>query len=128
LRALAGLHVHRLPDDELARYRPSIDAVTIEDVARVASEYLRLEQAAIVLVGDADAFGTQLEAAGFGRVVVETDDGPATEGPLEGVSDELGPVDQGPEGPTEGAEEPPVESAELSAEAAAGPGEGADAR
>lgn len=127
--ALAGIHVHRLPDDELARYRPSVDGVTIEDVARVAREYLRLEQAAIVLVGDADAFGSELEAAGFGRVSVETDDGPATEGPLEGVADELGPVDRAPgEGPTEGAEEPPADGAEGPVDVGSGAAEVSEGR
>jgi zinc protease len=104
--ALAGMVVHDLPDDELARYRPAIEAVTIEDVGRSARERLDLERAAIVLVGDVDAFGTDLEAAGLGEVVVERDEGPAAPGPLEGVDEELGPVDDGHAGPTEGAEEP----------------------
>ena len=34
--ALSGLVVHELPDDELARYRPAIEAVTIEDVQEAA--------------------------------------------------------------------------------------------
>jgi zinc protease len=101
--ALSGIHVHELPDDELARYRPAIEAVTVDDVARVARQHLRLERAAIVLVGDADAFGADLETAGFGRVVVEREDVPPTEGPME---DEIGAIDSGPEGPTTGAEEP----------------------
>jgi predicted Zn-dependent peptidase len=120
--ALAGIHVHELPDDELARYRPAIEAVTVEDVARVARANLRIDDAAIVLVGDADAFGTDLEAAGFGAVEIERDEGPAMEGPADGVEDELGPVDSGPEGPTEGAEEPDSDLVEGPAE----PGTGSD--
>lgn len=104
--ALSGLHVHGLPDDELARYRPAIEAVTVADVQRVAREYLHLDRAAIVLVGDADEFGTALEAAGFGRVVVERDEGPVQEGPAEGVETELGPLDRDGTGPAEGAEDP----------------------
>src|SRR5204862_7718033 len=65
--ALAGLAVHDLPDDELARYRPAIEAVTIEAVLAAAG-HIRTAQAAIVLVGDADAFGSELEAAGLGPV------------------------------------------------------------
>ncbi|HKF85979.1 MAG TPA: pitrilysin family protein, partial [Candidatus Limnocylindrales bacterium] len=34
--SLAGLFVHDLPDDELARYRGAIEAVTADDVLRVA--------------------------------------------------------------------------------------------
>src|SRR5436190_13087426 len=68
--ALAGLAVHDLPDEELTRYRPAIEAVTIEAV-QAAAGHIRTDQSAIVLVGDADAFGAELEAAGFGRVVIE---------------------------------------------------------
>jgi predicted Zn-dependent peptidase len=125
--SLAGLHVHELPDDELARYRPAIEAVTVEDVQRVAGEHLHLDRAAIVLVGDADAFGAELETAGFGPVVVERDEGPATDGPLEGVADELGPVDRGPVGPTEGAESPAeADATDGPAEPGTEPPEGTD--
>ena len=126
--ALSGIHVHGLPDDELARYRPAIETVTADDVARVARQHLRLDEAAIVLVGDADAFGQDLEAAGFGTVVVERDEGPVVEGPLAGVDDELGPVDRGPDsGPTEGTEDPD-EAAEPPATPGTEPDEALDAR
>ena len=62
--SLAGLFVHDLPDDELARYRPAIEAVTADDVLRVAREHIHPERCAIVLVGDHDKFGADLEAAG----------------------------------------------------------------
>ena len=121
--ALAGIHVHELPDDELAGYRPAIEAVTVDDVARVAREHIRPEGLAIVLVGDVDAFGAALQEAGFGPVDVERDEGPATEGPAEGAEDELGPVDRGPGGPTEGAEEPASEVAEGPADPGIASGE-----
>ena len=101
--ALAGLAVHDLPDEELTRYRPAIEAVTIEAVLAAAG-HIRTDQAAIVLVGDADAFGSELEAAGFGPVTVERDGGPQDEGRASGVQDDLAPLDAGPGGPTEGAE------------------------
>ena len=66
--SLAGLFVHELPDDELARYRSAIEAVTADDVLRVAREHIHPEAAAIVLVGDRDQFGEALEAASFGPV------------------------------------------------------------
>ena len=53
--SLAGLFVHGLPDDELDRYRGAIEAVTADDVQRVARAHIRPEAAAIVLVGDDDA-------------------------------------------------------------------------
>ncbi len=107
--ALSGIVVHGLPDDELSRYRAGIEAVGIADVA-AAARHIRLDRAAIVLVGDADAFGRELEDAGFGDVVVERDEGPVMEGP-ELAEDELGPVDKGPAGPTEGSEEEALEGA-----------------
>jgi zinc protease len=76
--SIAGIVIHGLPDDELARYRDRIEAVTIEDVARVARTHLHLDRAAIVLVGDADAVESEVEAAAFG--------------PVERVEDELIPT------------------------------------
>jgi zinc protease len=104
--ALASLVVHELPDDELARYRPAIEAVTAEAVQKAARDHIRPDAMAIVLVGDADAFGADLEAANLGRLVIERDTGPQVEGRDEGVQEALGPVDEGPGGPTEGSEEP----------------------
>ena len=81
--SLAGLFVHDLPDDELDRYRPSIEAVSAADVQRVAREHIRPESAAVVLVGDHDQFGEALAAAGIGDVDVVRDPTPAG-GELEG--------------------------------------------
>lgn len=103
--ALAGLAVHDLPDDELAHYRDRIEAVTVADVQAAAVAHVRPDRAAIVLVGDADAFGEALQGAGLGRIVVERETGPRDEGRDEGVQ-ELGAVDEGSSGPTEGGEEP----------------------
>ena len=116
--ALAGLAVHDLPDDELARYRGAIEAVSIEAVHAAATAHVRPDHAAIVLVGDADAFGRELEAAGLGRLVIERDRGPQDEGRDDGVQEGLGPVDEGSTGPTEGAEHPdePVTGGEEPAE------------
>jgi zinc protease len=75
--ALAGLAIQGLPDDELARYRPGIEAVTAGDVRRAAEEHLHLDRTAIVLVGDADAIGADVEAAGFGDVEIVRDPPPA---------------------------------------------------
>jgi hypothetical protein len=108
--ALAGLAVHDLPDDELTRYRPAIEAVTIEAVLAAAG-HIRTAQAALVLVGDADKFGPELESAGFGPVVIERDHGAQDEGRATGVQDPIEPLDQGPTGPTEGAEDPEPEVA-----------------
>jgi zinc protease len=109
--ALAGLVVHDLPDDELARYRPAIEGVTADAVQQAARSHIRPDAAAIVLVGDADAFAPALEAAGLGRMVIERDAGPQDEGRDEGVQEALGPLDEGSGGPTEGGEDPEPEPA-----------------
>jgi zinc protease len=104
--ALSGLVIHELPDDELARYRPSIEAVGIDDVLAAARNRLLLDQAQIVLVGDADSFGSALEAANVGPIRIETDEGPREEGPERGVEKQLGPVDSDETGPEDGAGTP----------------------
>jgi predicted Zn-dependent peptidase len=85
--ALSGLVIQGLPDDELTRYRPAIQAVSAADVAAAAAAHVHPDELAIVLVGDADAFLTDLEAADLGPIEVEreapppaaevTDDQPA---------------------------------------------------
>ena len=74
--AIAGLVIHELPDDELDRYRPGIEAVTAADVLAAARSHIRPEAAAVVLVGDADRFVAELEAADIGPVRVDRDDVP----------------------------------------------------
>jgi predicted Zn-dependent peptidase len=114
--ALSGLIIHELPEDELARYRPAVEAVTIEDVQVAARQRIQPDRAAILLVGDADAFGSDLAAAGFGPVSVERDSGPIEEGRDAGAAAAIGPIDAGPEGPTEGAEDPTPDGSEDLAE------------
>jgi len=71
--AIAGLIVQDLPFDELERYRPSIEAVDTDSVLAAAQAHVRPDEAAIVLVGDADAFLPALEGAALGPIVVERD-------------------------------------------------------
>ena len=47
--SIAGLAVHGLPDDELARYRPAIEAVTAADVQAAARAHLDVDGAALVV-------------------------------------------------------------------------------
>jgi zinc protease len=97
LGAVAGLAVHELGDDELTHYRERIEAVTIEDVGRIARERIDLERLAIVIVGDADQMRAELEAAGVGTIEVERDEGPTQEGATPTLQEEIGPVDSEPE-------------------------------
>ena len=71
--AISSIVIHGLPDDELARYRPAIEAVDEQAVVEAARAHVRPGDAAILLVGDADAFLPELEAAGLGDILVERD-------------------------------------------------------
>jgi zinc protease len=103
--SLAGLFVHRLPQDELTHYRDAIEAVTADDVLRVAQAHIHPDRAAIVLVGDHDTFASALEAENLGPVEVIRDPDP-TQVASGDPAELAGPVDAGEAGPTEGAEEP----------------------
>ena len=72
--ALGGIFLLGLPDDELARYRDEVEAVTIEAIQRAAQDHIHLDRLAIVAVGDADAVGAELAAAGFGEQEIIADE------------------------------------------------------
>jgi zinc protease len=68
--ALSGIVVQRLPDDELERYRPTVAAVTAEEVRQAAERHVHPDRSAIVVVGDAERVEADLRAAGLGEVEV----------------------------------------------------------
>ncbi len=72
--AISGLVIHGLPDDELGRYRAAIEGVDAKAVLATAQANVRPAEAQVVLVGDADAFGGELEQANIGPVTVERDE------------------------------------------------------
>jgi predicted Zn-dependent peptidase len=115
--AIAGLAVHGLDLEELTGYRQRIEAVDVDAVAAAARDHLLVDRAAIVLVGDVDAFGADLEGAGLGRLVIDRDDTPEA-GLMAAETDEAavaGPTDEGDEaGPTAGAEDPSLPGSEES--------------
>ncbi len=55
-----------LPVEQLQSFRERVNAVTPDDVQRVARAYLRPDRLSIVLVGNAAAFTPQLREIGFG--------------------------------------------------------------
>jgi len=59
------LDFYGYPPDYLERYRERIDAVSADDVLRVARTYLHPERQMVVLVGDAGAFADRLEQFGL---------------------------------------------------------------
>jgi zinc protease len=59
--------VYDLPVEQLQTFRERVNAVTVDDVQRVARVYLKPDHLSVVLVGNAAAFGTQLQGVGFGK-------------------------------------------------------------
>jgi zinc protease len=58
--------VYGLPVEDLESFRERVNAVTPEDIQRVARFYLRPDRLSIVLVGDASVFVPQMRGIGFG--------------------------------------------------------------
>jgi zinc protease len=58
---------YELPIEELQTFRRRVNAVTVDDIARVAREYLKPDRLSVVLVGNAASFVNQLRGVGFGK-------------------------------------------------------------
>jgi len=67
--ALQVLNVlfYDLPVEQLQTFRDRVNAVTVDDVQRVARAYLKPDNLSVVLVGNAAAFSKQLAGVGFGK-------------------------------------------------------------
>ncbi len=63
---LADVLIHELPEDDIATMVQRIEAVSAEDVLRVAKRYVRPESAIIVVVGDRKSVEPKL--AGLGKL------------------------------------------------------------
>ena len=49
---LVQIKMLNLPDDFLERYRDRVQAVTVEDIQRIAQKYVKPDEAALIVVGD----------------------------------------------------------------------------
>ncbi len=58
---LVQIKMYGLPDDYLEIYRNRVQAVTVEDIQRVAQKYVKPDEAAIVIVGDGTKVIDQLK-------------------------------------------------------------------
>ena len=58
---LTSVKMFDLPDDYLHTYRDRVNAVTAEDVQRVAQQHVTPDRAAVVIVGDAAAIEDQIK-------------------------------------------------------------------
>jgi zinc protease len=66
--AIADLVVYDLPLDEYERRQQRIDAVTKDDVRRIANEYFASDSMTVVVVGGKQQVAPQLEPLGLGAV------------------------------------------------------------
>jgi zinc protease len=71
--AIAGLVLHRLPDDELDRYRPAVAAVTARQVLAAADSHIQPADLSVAIVGDAARVEPGLRELGFERISTITD-------------------------------------------------------
>ena len=76
---LANLVVYGLPDTYFNDYIAKVNAVTIDDVNRVANKYLDPSKMAIVIVGDRKAIEPKLSELGMPIVILDTDGNPITQ-------------------------------------------------
>ena len=58
---LVQIKMLNLPDDYLQTYRDRVQAVTIEEIQRVAAKYVRPDEAALVVVGDGSSVLEQIK-------------------------------------------------------------------
>ena len=59
---IVNQHLYGLPENYLQTYRANVDAVTAADVKQVAEKYVRPDEMAIVIVGDASEVLPQVES------------------------------------------------------------------
>lgn len=73
--SITSLYVQGLPEDYYQRYARAIEAVSKEDLVRVATRYIDLDHLSLVIVGDRATIEGPLKATGIAPVVVLDIDG-----------------------------------------------------
>ncbi|HRH45731.1 MAG TPA: pitrilysin family protein, partial [Pyrinomonadaceae bacterium] len=68
--------LYGLPDDYLQTYRDKINAVTIEEVQRVAQTYIHSDQIALIIVGDAEEILKQAKSYAESVEIFDTEGNP----------------------------------------------------
>lgn len=77
--ALSNLVVYDLPDSYFNSYIRNIQAVTGEDISRVANKYLTPDKMAILIVGDRKAIEPGLKELGYPIMILDADGNPVTQ-------------------------------------------------
>ncbi len=73
---LSNLVVYGLPDSYFNEYISKVNAVTLEDVNRVANKYLTPDKLAIVIVGDRKTIEPGLKELGYDLQILDTEGNP----------------------------------------------------
>jgi zinc protease len=79
--AIAGLWIQGLPDAYYQQYARAVNAVTKDDVVRVAKKYIDLERIAIVVVGDRKSIEAPLRDTRVAPIVMLDIEGAPEETP-----------------------------------------------
>jgi predicted Zn-dependent peptidase len=66
-RAVMQLALYDLPDDHFSEFVPRVEAVTADDVTRVAKQYLDPDRLMTLVVGDLDRVASDLAGLGLGE-------------------------------------------------------------
>jgi predicted Zn-dependent peptidase len=69
-RSVAQLALYNLPDTYFEEFVPKVNAITADDVTRVASKYLEPARLTTLIVGDHSAIAESLLSLGFGEPAV----------------------------------------------------------
>ena len=69
-RSVAQLALHRLPDTYFEEFVPRVEAVTLREITRVASEYLDPARMVTLAVGDHDRIASALQSLNLGEPMV----------------------------------------------------------
>jgi zinc protease len=73
--AISGIYVQDLPESYYQDFAAKVNAVTPDDLVRVAKKYIDLEKLNIVVVGDRAVVEEPLRKTGLGPVVILDLDG-----------------------------------------------------
>ena len=73
LNHLVQMLVFDLPDDYLLTVGPAINAVSLDDARRIASERIRPDGLQVLVVGDREAIEPGLQELGLPMVLLDTD-------------------------------------------------------
>jgi len=69
-RGVSQLALHGLPDTYFEEFVPRVEAVTLEDVRRVATQYLDSTRMTTLVVGDYDRIASTLSALNLGEAAI----------------------------------------------------------